>query len=286
MNTSTSRILKLLVLGSAFCTAFATRLLAVTTDSDSAVAVFIIDDQSGEELRTKHGIQPLQVDDLIVLVNAVMLGTNRVHLVHQAVDDDATDNAVAQMVFKPFSAGSPPIAPKPNIPLRQFVELAKQFQSDRATWQHKLAAYRKDVELAAQAFVQAVGEAQMEVAQRFDRILEARNGRDFNRSDIAGCVIAANRILGNTGRRVLILNTDAEDLPGKREPRRTPLAAVELDPAVTLIFVNTSRLPEQSALFAGVQNPLQHANSIKEAMEIVVGMLGSPNSPGKAAAAR
>lgn len=250
------------------------------------VRVFVVDDQTGEELRTKHGIQPLQVDDLIVLVNAVLLGTTPVQLVHQAVDEDATDNGLAQMVFKPFAGGRPPTAPKPNMPLRQFAEMAKQFQADRAEWQAKIASYRKDVELGAQAFVQSVGETQLEVAQRFDRILEVRNGRDFNRSDIVGCVTAANRILGNTGRRVLILNTDAEDLPGKRQPRRIPLTAAELDPAVTLIFVNTSRLPEQSVLFAGVQNPIQHADSIKEAMELVVGMLGSPSSPGKTAASR
>jgi len=250
------------------------------------VRVFIVDDQTGEELRAKHGIQPLQVDDLVVLVNAVLLGTTPVQLVHQAVDEDATDNGIAQMVFKPFAGGMPPAAPKPNMPLRQFAALAKQFQADRATWQAKIAAYRKDVELGAQAFVQAVGETQMEVAQRFDGILKARNGRDFNRSDIVGCATAANRILGNSGRRILILNTDGEDLPGKRQPRRTPLTPAELDPSVTLIFVNTSRLPEQSVLFAGVQNPIQHADSIKEAMELVVGMLGSPESAGKTAATR
>jgi len=250
------------------------------------VRVFIIDDQSGEELRAKHGIQPLQVDDLIVLVNSVLLGTTPVQLVHQAVDEDATDNGIAQMVFKPFAGGRPPAAPKPNMPLRQFAEMAKQFQSERAIWQQKIATYRKDVELAAQAFVQSVGETQMEVAQRFDSILEVRNGIDFNRSDIVGCITSANRILGDTGRRVLILNTDADDLPGKRPPRRTPLTAADLDPAVTLIFVNTSRLPEQSVLFAGVKNPIQHADSIKDAMALVVDILGSSNNPGSTASAR
>lgn len=262
---------------------------AVGSASEAApepVRVFIVDDQTGEELRAKHGIQPLQVDDLIVLVNAVLLGTTPVQLVHQAVDEDATDNGIAQMVFKPFAGGPPPAAPKPNMPLRQFAALAKQFQADRAVWQSKIACYRRDVELGAQAFVQSVGETQMDVAHRFDAILKARNGRDFNRSDIVGCVTVANRILGNTGRRVLILNTDADDLPGKRQPRRIPLTAAELDPTVTLIFVNTSRLPEQSVLFAGVQNPIQHADSIKEAMELVVGMLGSPDGAGKTAATR
>ena len=271
---NTNRSLQFLLLLTAVV--FSRNVGNATETATEPVRVFIVDDQTGEELRTKHGIQPLQVDDLIVLVNSVLLGNTPVRIDHQAVDEDVTDNGVAQMVFKPFSGGPAPTAPRPNMPLRQFAELANQFQADRSKWQREIAAYRRDIDLSAEAFVKRVAETQFEVAQRFDRILKARNGRDFNRSDIVGSVMVANSVLGNSGRRVLILNTDAQDLPGKRAPRRTPLTATEIDPGIFLVFVNTSRIPEQSILFAKVTNPVHHADSVKEAMEFVAGLLKSP----------
>jgi hypothetical protein len=243
------------------------------SEPPDAVKVFLLDDQTGEELQRVHGIQPLKVDDLLVLVNAVLQGNIPVQLVHQAIDEDASDNPLAQMAFKPFAGGAPPTAPLPNMPLRQFAEASKVYNQKRAVWHRGILDYRKEIGVAAEAFVQRVAAIQLEVAQRFDRILAERNGRDFNRSDIFGSIGIANRVLGKTGRRVLVINSDAEDLPGKRKPRITPLTETELDSGIELIFVNTSRLPEQSRLFAGVKNNVSHADSMVEAMEIVVKML-------------
>lgn len=253
----------------------ATVASSATPDSESpdAIKVFLLDDQTGEELQRLHGIEPLKVDDLLALVNAVLQGNIPVQLVHQAIDEDASDNPLAQMAFKPFAGGVPPTAPLPNMPLRQFAEASKVYNQKRAVWHRGIIDYRKEIVVAAEAFVQRVGAIQLEVAQRFDRILADRNGRDFNRSDIFGSITIANRALGKTGRRVLVINSDAEDLPGNRKPRLTALTEADLDPGIELIFVNTSRLPDQSRLFAGVKNNVSHADSMAGAMETVVKML-------------
>ena len=251
------------------------------------VRVFLVDDQTGEELRTKHGIEALQVEDLVVLINPVLMGHTPIHLYHQPIDEDASDNPVSQMVFKPFTAEPPPARPSPSMPLGEFVRAAAEYKTARAKWQTSILAYQREAVSGAQAFVKSVTATQLEVAQRFDQILKKRNGRDFNRSDICGTLEIANRLLGKTGRRVLILNTDAEDLPAHRRPRRTPLNESELDAGIDLIFVNTSRVPDQSILFAGLKNRTRHADSVKEAMGMVVKMLteegrNPPNEPAAA----
>ena len=237
------------------------------------IKVFLVDDQSGVELKTKHGIQPLQVDDILVLVNAVLLGHTPVQLVHQAIDEDVSDNPATQLVFKPFAGDPPPTAPTPNMPLREFTELATQFKKDREKWQNSILAYRNEVVADAETFIQKVEATQLEVAQRMDQKLQLRNGRDYNRSDICGSIAVGNRVLGNSGKRVIIFNSDCDDCPGKRRPRKTPLTQTDLDPGIELIFVNTSRIPERSILFTGLKNSMRHADSMKEAMEIVVEML-------------
>lgn len=230
------------------------------------VSVFLIDDQTGEELATQHGIRPLTTTDLEVLINAVLKGTTPVRLLHQAVDEDATDNAIAEMNFRPYSGGRPPTPPSPNLPIRQMAEEMKIYRERRAQWQRSILAYREGVVGEVEGFVRGIVMTQASVAARFDEILARRNGADFNRSDIVGSLIAANRALGTTGRRYLVLNTDANDLPGKRKPRRTPLTAEEFQPEIDLIWVNTSRIPDLSPLFRGLSNHSRHANSMSEAM--------------------
>lgn len=232
--------------------------------------VFLVDDQTGEELVAKHGIRPIAIEDLDVLINGVVNGNTPVRLFHQAVDEDATDNATAQMEFRPYAGEKPIKKVAANLPLPQLLEANKAYAAKRAAWQKGVRDYQLRLAGEVEGFIRQVTETQGSVAERFDKMLVARNGRDFNRSDIYGCVANANRLLGPQGRRFLVLNTDASDLPAKRKPRTTPLNAKELDPAVELIFVNTSRLPEQAPMFTGLPNPRHHANSMKEAMELVV----------------
>jgi hypothetical protein len=236
-------------------------------------SVFLVDDQTGEELEKLHGIHPLSSADLEVLINGVLKGGTPVHLLHQAVDEDATDNVTAQMDFRTYAGGHPPTPPSANLPLRQLAEKMKSYRDDRAAWQKGIFDYRKRLIGEVEGFVRQVTTTQTAVAQRFDEMLSARNGRDFNRSDIVGCIVAGNRLLGTEGRRIVVLNTDAEDLPAKRKPRKTPLKPEELDAHVELIFVNTSHIPDASPLFKGLPNTKHHANTMREAMELVVKMI-------------
>lgn len=246
--------------------------LSLATPSFS---VFLIDDQTGEELSVQHGIRPLVTSDLEVLINAVLKGVTPVRLFHQAVDEDAADNPVGQMDFRPYSVGRPPTPPSPNLPIRQLGEEMKRYRADRAAWQQGIMAYRNRLVADVEGFVRQVMSIQGVVARRFDQILAARNGRDFNRSDIVGSVVAGNAALGTHDRRILVLNTDAKDLPGKRHPRNTPLTPQELSPEVELVWVNTSRIPDQSVLFRGLPNPTHHVSTMREAMELIVGLIGA-----------
>ena len=255
-----------------------------TNAANEVAAVFLVDDQTGEELAVKHGIQPIAVADLDVLINGVLNGSTPVRLFHQAVDEDATDNTTAQMEFRPFAGTKPPTPPSPNMPLRQLAEAMKDYRAKRTTWQAGIREYQKQLVGEVEGFIRQVSATQGSVAKRFDEKLKARNGRDFNRSDVYGVVLNASRIFGNTGRRFLVLNTDADDLPGKGKPHRVPLTAKELDPNVEVIFVNTSRLPEQAPMFAGLPNPRHHANSMKEAMELVATLIAPKPNSGSAVA--
>ncbi|HKP05014.1 MAG TPA: hypothetical protein VJU77_16805 [Chthoniobacterales bacterium] len=240
-----------------------------------AFSVFLIDDETGEELTTKHGIRPLAASDLEALINVVLRGSTPVRLLHQAVDEDSADNALARMDFHPYGGGQPPKAPSPGLPLRQLSEEMKTYRAVRGEWQRGIRAYRTNVVAGVERFIKGIAATQAEVSERFDRMLAERNGRDFNRSDILTCITTANRLLGSEGRRFLVLNTDAEDLPAHRQPRRTALTVQELDSQIELIFVNTSHLPDQSLLFHGLANPVHHADSMQAAMDIIVGSLNT-----------
>lgn len=271
-NQPSNHLLKALVLGSAILLGLAAALFATPAGENlpESVAVFVIDDQTGEELASKHGIQPLTVGDLEVLINAVLQGATPVKVLHQAVDEEAGDNAVAALDFRPYGGGQPPKAPSPGLPLSQLATAVQAYRKLRAEWQQGMLAYRQDLIVQIERFISGVTATQLEVSERFDRMLAGRGGRDFNRSDIAGAVLAANRMLGCATRRVLVLNTDAVDLPAGRVPRTTPFTPEELDPTVRLVFVNTSGVPDKSPLFRGLPNPVQHADSLKAAMELVM----------------
>ncbi len=241
----------------------------------------IIDDQTGEELATEHGIQPLVLGDLEALIKGVLQRGKPASLIHIAVDDDAADNPVGRLTFAPYAGGKPPKAPSPSLPLRVLTAESAKYKQARAQWQTGIRAYQAKVVGEADGFVRQVAATQLKVSERFDKILEERNGRDFNRSDVVGCVTLANGMLGKQGRRVLILNTDAKDLPAKRAPRTTPLKAEEISPDVELIWVNTSKLPQQSVLFRGLPNKVHSVVSMKAAFALLVEMLVGDEEKGK-----
>jgi hypothetical protein len=246
----------------------------------------MIDDQTGIELAEKHGIKALAIEDLSDLIMAVLKGDRSATLIHIAVDEDASDNPVGKLNFDLYKGPKPPRAPSPTLPMRVLAVEKQKYNAARAEWQRGMNSYKERVVENAKGFVHQVAASQMQVAERFDDMLAARNGRDFNRSDIVGCITSANRLLSKGERRVLILNTDAKDLPGKRNPRVTPLTAEELDPAVELIFVNTSHLPQQEPLFRGLPNKVHEVPSMKSALAIVAEMLAETTQPAPAQGGR
>lgn len=233
-------------------------------------SVFLIDDQTGPELEAKHGIKQLAVTDLEVLVNGVMQNRKPVRLFAQVVDEFADDNETAILDFQPFAGGEPPKARFDNLPLRELESASEKYRKDRNAWLWTIREYRTFLQTKAEAFVRSVTQLQTSVSEKFDAMLSKRNGADFHRSDVAGVVLSANKALGNCGLRIIVVNSDCEDLPMNGHSRHKPFDAAELDPNVALIFVNTSRLPEVSPMFKGVKNPVHHAENLKEAMELVL----------------
>jgi hypothetical protein len=268
---------------------FASALTLTATAGDlpqpapnAGLASVIIDDQSGDELARDHGIEPLIVPDLLELIKAVLEANRPATLMHLPVDEDSTDNPVGRLTFAPFAGGSPPHAPSPTLPLRVLTAETAKYQRDRAGWQQRIKLYQQKVVADAEGFVRQVTATQFEISERFDAKLAERNGHDYSRSDIVGCISCANRMLGPSGRRVLILNSDCVDAPANRPPRTTPLTNTELAEKVELIFVNTSRLPQQSPLFRGLPNKTHEVESMKAACALLAQMLGLPPVAGTA----
>ena len=258
-------------------------LAAEPTPDTQPSKVFLVDDQSGEELARDHGIAPIQVSDLAILVGGVVASQRPVTLFHELIDKDASDNEVRVLKLEPFAGGAPPPRPSTSLPLRQLVEETERYRLRRAQWVSGIRRYRDELEEAAERYVHELTVAQITLEARFDEMLAARNGRDFNRSDVEGTVLSAGRHLGAEGLRIAVLNTDAEDLPGTgtgKRPRRTPLTPEEFDPGIVLVFVNTSGLPQTVPMFADIPNPRHHVESMAEAMELVCQLLAG-GAPGE-----
>ncbi len=255
-----------------FCIARPVVAQNTPTIESSQASVFILDDLSGEELLKKHGIAATTKDDMLMLLDGVWEAGCGVELRHLVIDEDSTDQAPALLKLAPFTAKRPP-GPATIGSMREIEDSRAQYFKDRAIYQRAASTQLEAMKQGVTAFMQSVAETQLATAQRFDAKLEQRKGRDFNRSDVAGAVTTAGRILGNSGVRVLLVNSDCADAPGTGKPRRTAFTAQELDPGIAVIFINQSRLPDQSPLFKGVKNPVEHADSMQEAMKLVIKLL-------------
>jgi hypothetical protein len=234
--------------------------------------IFIIDDQTGEELARDHGIQPITIDDFKRLVDGIVQLRRPAQLFLEAVDEDASDNPTVSLTFDVFAMAPPPI-PSRNTPLTQRQEVINQYQRSRELWREKFRQHGFKMLTRAEGFVSDATDLQMRVAARFDEMLAANNGKDFNRSDILGTILNANRFLGTEGARYIILNTDCVDHPGSETGRKShsaPLTSEQLDPGIHLIWANRSNLPQRQPFFKGIPNPQQHLRSVQEAFEAVV----------------
>lgn len=244
------------------------------------LSAVIIDDRTDDVVNT-DGIQPLAMPDLVELIKAVLDKVRPVTLMHIEVDDFAENSPVDRMTFVPFAVAKPPTVPSPDLPLRTLTIEADKYRKERAEWQKNIRLYQQNGVNDADVFVRQVAATQLKVSERFDAMLAARNGRDFNRSDIVGCFTMAAKLLGNDGKRVIIINSDCIDLPVKRAPRRTALTPQELPQDIELIFCNKSHRPEEVNLFRGIPNKKFSAPSMKTAFTLLVDMLGKDAIPQK-----
>lgn len=244
-----------------------------------AAKVVLLDDQSGEELARDHGIQPVEIADLLAIVNGVLANRKAVQIIHQVVDEDASDNPLTVLDFNVYQGGAAPVPPPVGLPISQLREAMLRYRTLRSEWQQDIKAYQDGLQKDVERFVAGIATAQTAVAARHDAILLERNGKDFNRSDIAGGVLAAAKTLGNKGLRILVMNTDAVDRPGHGKFRVSPFTPAELDPGIVIVWVNTSRVPDKSRLFDGLKNPVRHADSMREAMELVNELLEEDGAP-------
>jgi hypothetical protein len=256
-----------------------------TSSAAIPTKVFLVDDPTGEELARDHGIQPIAVADVSILIEGVVAHQREVQVIHELIDEDASDNEVRTLHLKPYGGGTPPQKPSPTLPLRQLVEETERYRALREVWLRGIREYRAGLEADIEAYVRQLTDAQSALAERFDEMLLARNGRDFNRSDVSGTMLSAGRLLGQEGLRICILNTDAEDLPGAgtgKQPRRKPFTPDELDPGIVLVWVNTSASPQQAPAFAGLPNPSHHVPNMAEAMTLVCQLIGGATTDQKA----
>lgn len=254
--------------------AFAAPARNLSAHDASPVKVFLVDDQTGEELFRDHGIEPITVPDLAILVGGVVASQREVVLHYELIDDDASDNEVRMLRLHPYDGEAPPSRPSMALPLRQLTEETARFRERQAIWIAGVRRYRSELERAVETYVREMTEAQLALAERFNQMLLERNGRDFNRSDVTGTVLSAAGHLGTEGQRIMVLNTDAWDTPPGRAGRRAPYTPEELDPGIVLIWVNTSGLPQKQPAFAGLPNPAHHVATMAEAMALVCELVG------------
>jgi hypothetical protein len=213
----------------------------------------------------------------MLLRDAVITSRQTVRLFHDIVDEDGKDNEAQSLVFHPFGE------PSPVVPLLRGTLTAMQKQKgdydvQRAVFQRKLRSYALTMQAEIENFMRGVATQQMETAARFDEVVRTRNGKDYNHSDVANAVLSSVKALNSsTGLRVLVLNTDMEDLPFHGEPRAAAFIAAELPEDIVLVFVNSSRKPDNSPLFGKTANAKHHADSMAAAMALITTWLTQPD---------
>jgi len=238
------------------------------TARSPSTRIVIIDDQSGPELATE-GIRPLSLEAMESLVTESLEARSSVFLAHIPVDDDASDNPVAEFSVNPYPGGAAPVGPSARLQREELRKAMAEYQIKRAEWMRGFREYRRTTDARSETFLEQVMRNQLEINKRMDQILLERRGKDFRRSDQVGVITRASQLLGANGTRYLVANSDCVDAPGKRAARRTPLTPQELDPGIVLIFVNTTGNAQKAALFRGLKNPVLSAPDLETAFRMV-----------------
>jgi hypothetical protein len=239
--------------------------------------VAIIGDETGTELQLKHGINDITMDDIKPLLYGILNTGKRAQLLCTIVDEDASDNVPVRLDLLPYSGGTPPVPPSTQLSTRELVESVKSYRLARTRWQNGIAEYTEKLQTATDGFIREFQLTQIQTAERFDNIADdlVRRGLspNFNRSDINGTFLGIAGHMGPAKQRVIIINSDCEDRPMKAKPRVKAFTSEELAADIFIIFVNTSHGPDQCPLFNGLTNPRAHADSMRQAVEMVTKLL-------------
>jgi hypothetical protein len=157
-------------------------------------------------------------------------------------------------------------------------KIKAEYDAGRADFQRKLQSYSMAMGGEIDTFISRVTTHQMDTAARFDRIrVNEHNGHDWNHSDVANAIVTGvKKLPAGPALRVLVLNTDMEDLPIKGQPRTKALTTEELPPDIIIVFTNTSRKPDTSPLLNGLTNTRHHAVSMSAAMTLIASWLAHP----------
>ncbi len=266
---TTTHIIALTVLSS-----FATIDQIQATDAD--IGVQIVEDVSGPEL-LKHGIKPADFDDMQILADVLFSTRRSAAIGYDVVDENGQDNTPLHFLITPFKNPIPTHKPFKGMTVREKQLTLKQFDTDSAKFRTENEEWRTRVIDGAKSWLDECVEQRMKVEEDFLSRLKANHNRDFRRSDIIGSVQKANEQLAAAKTRFLIVNSDLNHQPGvkARDQKPRALTIADLAADITIIVVNTSKEPDKSILLRGISNKVLHADSLKQAAELIASLIGA-----------
>lgn len=244
-------------------------LLSVAIAPASEVHCVLVDDFTGPELLRDHGIARATPDDLASIIKP-LAGKSLVTLHYLAIAESADSQTAVEVQLPEFTI-APPLAPEnaSTLDLRALTEASERYFADKATYDKALAAWLDSAGRDTEAFRRHVLVEQMRTESVFHGKIPSL-GENYRRSDFGGVILRASALLSEmSGIKILILNTDCLDAPLGKPSRTSAFTAAELPADIVLIFVNTSGRPQESPLFAKLENTVVAAESLPAAARLV-----------------
>jgi hypothetical protein len=244
--------------------------------ADPDIGIQIVEDVSGPELQ-KHGINPADFEDMQIIADVLFSTRRSAAIGYDVVDDDGQDNSLLNFLITPFEQPIPDRPVFKGMTVRDKMLAVKKFDADSTKFRKENEEWRTRVIEGAKSWLDECVEHRIKVEEDFLTRLKANRNRDFRRSDIIGSVQKANEQLAAVKTRFLILNSDLDHKPGSksRDQKARAMTIADLAADITLIVVNTSKEPDKSILLRGLPNKVLHADSLKQAAEVIATQLGS-----------
>lgn len=241
------------------------------------VGIHILEDVSGSEIE-QQGIKPADFDDMPVLGDVIFRARTTGLLGYDVVDENGGDNKPLRFSITPFDQPVPTRKTFGGMTVREKALALRRFEEQKRTFLATNTQWRERVLEGARNWFDECITRRMEVEEAFLQRLKANHNRDYRGSDLNGSVQIANELLAGAKKRFLILNTDMEHKPGKtaRDQAVRALNHADLAQEVVIIMVNTTNKPDQSPLLNGLPNKILHADSLKDAAEVITKELSSP----------